>query len=104
MVPAAFPASSGAFMTTQPDDLTPGKSRYQLLDLLRGLALVAMAVFHFGWDLYYFGWSRVDVTTDPGWTLFQKAICRASCWSEPVSCWRMARRSAGVPSGGAGWF
>jgi uncharacterized membrane protein len=57
-------------------DLSPpaAKPRYQLLDLLRGIAILAMVVFHVGWDLYYFGYSPVDVTTDPGWVIFQKAI------------------------------
>lgn len=49
-------------------------ARYQALDVLRGLAIVAMVVFHFAWDLYYFGLSPTDVTSDPGWELFQKAI------------------------------
>jgi uncharacterized membrane protein len=51
-----------------------GRGRFQALDLLRGLAILGMVVFHFGWDLYYFGFSPVDVTSDPGWVLFQKAI------------------------------
>lgn len=57
-------------------DLTAAatKPRYQLLDLLRGIAILAMVVFHIGWDLYYFGFSPVDVTTDPGWVVFQKSI------------------------------
>jgi uncharacterized membrane protein len=57
-------------------DLNPPatKPRYQLLDLMRGIAILAMVVFHTGWDLYYFGFSPVDVTTDPGWVVFQKSI------------------------------
>jgi len=51
----------------------PG-ARYQWLDLMRGLAILAMIVFHVAWDLYYFGYSSVDVTVAPGWVLFQKAI------------------------------
>lgn len=55
-------------------NLPAAKPRYQTLDLLRGLAILAMMVFHVGWDLYYFGFSPVDVTTEPGWVVFQKAI------------------------------
>jgi uncharacterized membrane protein len=58
--------------------VTAGRGRLQALDVLRGLAIVAMVVFHFAWDLYYFGLSDVDVTSDPGWELFQKAI--VSCF------------------------
>lgn len=50
------------------------RARYQALDAARGLAIVAMVVFHFAWDLYYFGISPVDVTSDPGWEVFQKLI------------------------------
>lgn len=48
--------------------------RYPLIDVLRGLAIIAMVVFHIAWDLYYFGLSTVDVTTAPFWVGFQKAI------------------------------
>lgn len=53
---------------------TTHPARYQAIDLVRGLAIVAMVVFHFAWDLYYFGLSPVDVTSDPGWEVFQKLI------------------------------
>lgn len=49
-------------------------ARYQLLDVARGLAIVMMVVFHIAWDLYYFGFSSVNVTTVFGWVLFQKSI------------------------------
>jgi uncharacterized membrane protein len=41
------------------------------------VAIVAMVVFHFAWDLYYFGFSNLDVTSDPGWVAFQRAIVSA---------------------------
>ena len=50
------------------------RPRFQLLDILRGVAILAMIVFHIAWDLYYFGYSNVDVTTEFGWVVFQKAI------------------------------
>jgi uncharacterized membrane protein len=45
-----------------------------VLDVARGLAIVAMVVFHVAWDLYYFGYYAVDVTQAPGWVVFQKSI------------------------------
>lgn len=51
-----------------------GRPRYQLLDILRGIAILAMIVFHIGWDLFYFGLIATDVTTDLGWVIFQKSI------------------------------
>lgn len=56
-------------------DLSSGmRPRYQLLDILRGVAIIAMVIFHIAWDLYYFGYSNVDVTTEFGWVIFQKSI------------------------------
>lgn len=48
--------------------------RIQALDILRGVAILAMVVFHVAWDLYYFGYSPVDVTSEPRWVIFQKSI------------------------------
>lgn len=56
--------------TTEPK----GAGRIQILDILRGVAILAMVVFHIAWDLYYFGYSPVDVTTEPRWVIFQKTI------------------------------
>lgn len=50
------------------------RPRWQLLDILRAVAILAMIVFHIAWDLYYFGYSDVDVTTELGWVVFQKSI------------------------------
>lgn len=50
------------------------RPRYQVLDILRGVAILAMIVFHIAWDLYYFGFSPIDVTTELGWVIFQKSI------------------------------
>ena len=50
------------------------RGRWQGLDLARGVAILAMVVFHFAWDLYYFGYSTIDVTEVFGWVVFQKSI------------------------------
>lgn len=50
------------------------RQRWQLLDILRGIAILAMIVFHIAWDLYYFGYSDIDVTAVLGWVVFQKSI------------------------------
>lgn len=42
--------------------------RSDRLDALRGLAIVWMAAFHFGFDLNHFGWIRQDFYRDPVWT------------------------------------
>lgn len=43
-------------------------TRSDRLDALRGLAIVWMALFHFGFDLNHFGWIRQDFYRDPVWT------------------------------------
>jgi uncharacterized membrane protein len=42
--------------------------RSDRLDALRGLAIVWMAAFHFGFDLNHFGWIRQDFYRDLVWT------------------------------------
>lgn len=46
----------------------PAAVRSDRLDALRGLAIVWMAAFHFGFDLNHFGWIRQDFYRDPVWT------------------------------------
>lgn len=53
---------------------TMGKSRVPQIDAARGIAVVAMVIYHFSWDLGHFGVISTDVGSDPGWRLFAKAI------------------------------
>ncbi|WP_343314668.1 DUF1624 domain-containing protein [Brucella sp. BE17] len=52
----------------------PKRSRLGRLDIARGVALVAMAVYHFGWDLEYFGYMAPATTAQGGWKLFARCI------------------------------
>lgn len=47
--------------------MTPplARQRWPILDALRGVAIVSMVAFHATWDLYFFGFSDLDVTQDP---------------------------------------
>ena len=56
------------------DDRPAGKSRIEMLDLARGLALLAMAVYHFAWDLEFFGYAPPGMTAVGGWKLFARCI------------------------------
>jgi uncharacterized membrane protein len=49
-------------------------ARLPLIDAARGLALLAMAVYHFSWDIRYFGYISADVTGDLGWRIFARLI------------------------------
>lgn len=48
--------------------------RLVLIDALRGAAILAMIVYHLAWDLYFLGFSAVDVMRLPAWIGFQKSI------------------------------
>lgn len=52
----------------------PQKHRIEAIDLARGVALVAMAVYHFTWDLEFFGYAPAGMTAAGGWKLFARAI------------------------------
>lgn len=49
-------------------------SRIGWIDVARGIALVAMAVYHFAWDLEFFGYATPGMTAVGGWKLFARSI------------------------------
>ena len=52
----------------------PAPSRLALVDLARGVALLAMFVYHFAYDLSHFDLIETDVVIEPGWRLFARGI------------------------------
>ncbi len=48
--------------------------RIEVLDFARGLALVAMTVFHFGFDLELFGLKEPGYIAQPHWKYFARSI------------------------------
>ncbi|HEY0917687.1 heparan-alpha-glucosaminide N-acetyltransferase, partial [Devosia sp.] len=50
------------------------RQRLHLVDLWRGGALLAMIVYHFAWDLSYYGLIATDLTTHPFWVTLQRSI------------------------------
>ncbi len=48
--------------------------RFPLIDQARGIALIAMAVYHFTWDLGFFGYIDPETATTGGWRLFARVI------------------------------
>ncbi|MDP3896042.1 MAG: heparan-alpha-glucosaminide N-acetyltransferase, partial [Mesorhizobium sp.] len=48
--------------------------RIAWIDVARGVALVAMAVYHFTWDLEFFGYVDPGLTAVGGWKLFARGI------------------------------
>jgi uncharacterized membrane protein len=52
----------------------PASARVAAVDVLRGLAIVAMIVYHFAFDLRLFGVIRADFENDPFWLNTRAAI------------------------------
>ena len=48
--------------------------RLRLVDALRGFAVAQMIVFHFIYDLAYFGWVNLAMTRDQPWIAWRTAI------------------------------
>jgi len=62
-------------------DLThtrPGSAKRAIrlpwIDAARGIAIVAMVIYHFSWDLGFFGFIATDVASAPGWVIFARLI------------------------------
>ena len=55
-------------------DQTSTKTRIDLVDLLRGVALIAMTLFHFGWDLEMLGFVERGFASQPAMIWFARCI------------------------------
>jgi uncharacterized membrane protein len=61
------------------------KSRLEAIDLARGVALVAMAIYHLAWDLEFFGYAPPGMTAEGGWRLFARSIASSFLFLVGVS-------------------
>ncbi|OQM77446.1 heparan-alpha-glucosaminide N-acetyltransferase [Manganibacter manganicus] len=50
------------------------RGRIAVIDIARGLALLAMASYHFTWDLEFFGYAPAGLTEFGGWKLYARGI------------------------------
>jgi uncharacterized membrane protein len=62
-----------------PEDRNPaalalGAPRLDDVDVARGLALAAMAIYHFSWDLSFYQLIATPVGADPAWKWFARCI------------------------------
>lgn len=80
--------------------LVRNSQRLGLIDVLRGLAVLQMIVFHFIWDLDYFGWIDVAMNRDAPWTLWRAAIVTQFLLLVGVS---LVLRAEFKPSGADFW-
>lgn len=58
----------------QPFSVGEKPGRLHWLDIARGVALVAMAIYHLGWDLEFFGYLTAGTTGNGAWRIFARAI------------------------------
>ncbi|EFL90747.1 conserved hypothetical protein [Ahrensia sp. R2A130] len=63
----------------------------EAVDLARAAALVAMAIYHFTWDLEFFGWAEPGLTAEGGWKLFARGIASTFLFLVGVSLVLSAR-------------
>jgi len=61
-------------MPATPTKPEPCSTRLAVVDLARGLAIVQMVIYHFIYDLNYFGWVRLQLTVQPGFVAWRSAI------------------------------
>ena len=52
----------------------PRPPRIALVDVARGVALVAMFIYHFAWDLSFFRLITTDIVAHQGWKWFAHGI------------------------------
>ncbi|MBS9720565.1 DUF1624 domain-containing protein [Tianweitania sp. BSSL-BM11] len=63
----------------------PASSRIRAIDVARGIALVAMAIYHFTWDLEFFGYVEPGLTAFGGWKIFARCIASSFLFLVGVS-------------------
>lgn len=63
----------------------PPPRRIEAIDLARGVALVAMAIYHFAWDLEFFGYAEAGLTGHGGWKIFARSIASSFLFLAGVS-------------------
>lgn len=59
--------------------------RIEAIDIARAVALVAMAIYHFTWDLEHFGYATPGLTENGDWRLFARIIASSFLFLVGVS-------------------
>ena len=74
-------------------------SRIELLDFARGVALLAMTIFHFAFDLQLLGFREPGFIDQPHWKYFARAIASSFLFLVGFSLYLANRQSINWP----GW-
>lgn len=64
---------------------SPAVPRITVIDTLRGVALLAMASYHFTWDLEFFGYLEPGTATHGWWKIYARAIASSFLFLAGVS-------------------
>jgi uncharacterized membrane protein len=56
---------------------TISRQRFAVVDIARGVAIIAMIAYHLCWDLSYFRFISADVGYDPQWVVIARTILTA---------------------------
>jgi uncharacterized membrane protein len=75
---------SMAIVTLDDSDKVP-RRRIDAIDAARGAALLAMASYHFTWDLEFFGYAPAGLTEFGGWKLYARCIASSFLFLVGVS-------------------
>jgi uncharacterized membrane protein len=59
---------------TSPSQPSFAPRRWDAIDVARGVAIVAMVIYHASWDLSFFRMIATDTMSDPGWKWFARSI------------------------------
>ena len=76
----------------------PPSGRWPFVDVARGIAIVAMIVYHFCFDLAWNGWISADFGTDWRWLSFRTLILGSFLFISGVSLALAAARGQGARS------
>ena len=63
----------------------PQPGRIAVIDVARGVALLAMASYHFTWDLEFFGYADAGLTAVGGWKTYARCIATSFLFLVVVS-------------------
>ncbi|WP_378950288.1 DUF1624 domain-containing protein [Mesorhizobium sp. ANAO-SY3R2] len=72
-------------MHSTSEDVQVSPRRVAVIDIARGIALVAMAIYHFTWDLEFFGYADPGMTAYGNWRLFARCIASSFLFLVGVS-------------------
>ncbi|MCP5368703.1 MAG: DUF1624 domain-containing protein [Hyphomicrobiales bacterium] len=74
------------------------RPRHASLDMVRGVAILAMVVYHFSWDLTFFGLADFRIFEDPAWIWFARCIAGTFLFVMGVAQVMARRRGLSAPA------